>query len=138
MPIRFARHVDRGSDDGCWPWTAARDRDGYGVINDDQDRYQRANRVAYELAHGPIPPGLQVLHRCDNPPCVNPAHLFLGTADDNNRDMAAKGRSTLGARHWKAGRWSKGTTFRTIAAQFQVTPKNVADIVHRKRWRHVQ
>src|SRR5687767_4720826 len=78
--------------DGCWLWTASRNAKGYGQI-----MYQRrpihAHRVSWQLANGPIPDGLCVLHRCDNPQCVNPGHLFLGTIVDNNRDMFAKGRA---------------------------------------------
>jgi len=78
---------------GCWPFTGQRMRRGlpYGLIFDRRTR--RAHRVAWELTHGPIPEGLNVLHRCDNPPCCNPAHLFLGTDGDNAADREAKGRS---------------------------------------------
>lgn len=77
----------------CWVWTASRDRSGYGKFGRGRLRgWTKASRVSWELAHGAIPNGLWVLHRCDNPPCVNPGHLFLGTARDNNRDTAAKGR----------------------------------------------
>lgn len=80
---------------GCWLWHG---RDGgtrgYGKYNG-----RWAHRVAYERAHGPIPSGLFVLHRCDVPACVNPNHLWLGTAADNARDMREKGRSAAGAKH---------------------------------------
>lgn len=80
----------------CWVWTAGtfKYRNGYGqfrVRRGDPPAY--AHRFAWELVNGPIPQGLHVLHRCDNPPCVNPAHLFLGTQIDNYRDMVSKGRS---------------------------------------------
>lgn len=82
----------------CWLWLAARIPPyGYGNFGGTQDgvRWVKlAHRHAYELAHGPIPEGMWVLHRCDNPPCVRPDHLFLGTHADNMRDMVAKGR------HW--------------------------------------
>ena len=71
--------------------------DGYGVTWA-SERLMRAHRVAYALVEGPIPEGLEVLHRCDNPPCCNPAHLFIGTKSDNMRDMAAKGRQVMQAR----------------------------------------
>jgi HNH endonuclease/helix-turn-helix protein len=90
---RFHAKVDVQGPEECWLWTAGRDQDGYGQLWDnDAGRSLRAHRVAYELANGPIPEGACVLHRCDNPPCCNPAHLFVGTNGDNTADMVAKGR----------------------------------------------
>jgi hypothetical protein len=84
--------------DGCWEWTASRGPKGYGYFVRDGTRRpgrrsESAHRVSWEMAHGPIPEGLYVLHKCDNPPCVRPDHLFLGTKADNNRDMHQKGRN---------------------------------------------
>ena len=73
-------------------WTGTRFASGYGRITQNGKR-ARAHRVAFELFVGPIPSGMHVLHRCDNPPCVNPSHLFIGTHLDNMRDMEAKGRA---------------------------------------------
>jgi len=81
--VRFGR--------GCWLWTGATMWKGYGAIGY-FGKVLRAHRVAWELCVGPIPRGRQVLHHCDNPACVRPNHLFLGTARDNSRDMSAKGR----------------------------------------------
>src|ERR1043165_7742132 len=90
----------------CWVWNGARARRlsgtlTYGVIRhaDHARRGVYAHRASYELAFGPIPEGLDVLHRCDNPPCVNPSHLFLGTQRNNIDDMVEKGRQTVGQRH---------------------------------------
>lgn len=78
--------------DGCWLWTR-RGQDGYGVITiGTKSRFLRAHRISWELHYGAIPDGLGVLHHCDNPPCVRPDHLFLGTALDNARDRESKGR----------------------------------------------
>jgi len=83
--------VDVAGADDCWEWRAALTGKGYGKIQWGR-RYVNAHRVVYEHFHGPIPKGLLVLHRCDNRVCVNPAHLFVGTAKDNADDMMRKGR----------------------------------------------
>lgn len=81
----------------CWPWAGATHNKGYGNIGID-GRTTTTHRLAYSLAIGPIPDGMHVLHRCDNPPCCNPEHLFLGTNRDNHADKIAKGRQASGDR----------------------------------------
>ncbi len=83
--------------DGCWIWTGATTQ-GYGVIRAEGPSRAmiRAPRLSYEIHVGPIPKGKHILHHCDNPPCTNPEHLFVGTSKDNAEDMVRKGRSTKG------------------------------------------
>ncbi len=92
---RFWVKVHKSSDDGCWPWKGARNGRGYGTIREGgpgNNRRLMANRVSYELTYGKFDPTLCVCHRCDNPICVRPDHLFLGTKGDNNADRWSKGR----------------------------------------------
>lgn len=88
---RFWGKVDKRGPDECWEWAGAINRAGYGKLLVDR-RIIGAHIASYEIHNGPIPDGLWVLHRCDNRRCINPAHLFLGTAKDNTADMMAKGR----------------------------------------------
>lgn len=94
---RFWAKVDRsGGPDACWPWTACVGPHGYGLFQSRSRTTSRAHRVAYAMTHGNFDARLFVCHRCDNPPCCNPAHLWLGTTADNVADMVAKGRQATG------------------------------------------
>jgi hypothetical protein len=109
-----------------------------------------AHRLAYQFAHGKFNQTLFVCHTCDNRSCVNPAHLFLGSALDNIRDMHTKGRNRcgVGESHGKAklseenviairARHAKGETQRSLASEFHVHYTTIADIVHRRHWKHI-
>lgn len=95
--VAFAEKVDKGPyQKGCWLWRGSiKPRNGYGHMHAHGKDYN-AHRLAYELAKGPIPSGMEVMHSCDVPHCVNPAHLSIGTHLDNMRDAAAKGRTWRG------------------------------------------
>jgi hypothetical protein len=93
--LRFWKYVTRMDDAMCWIWTGAVDNHGYGKISLGGRSLRtnlKAHRVSYEMANGPIPEGLGILHVCDTPGCVNPKHLYPGTQKDNARDMSKRGR----------------------------------------------
>ena len=94
LPERFFAKLAPPTQSGCIEFMGKRQNKGYGHIGSGghKGRTLLAHRVAWELANGPIPDGLLVCHRCDNPPCCNPEHLFLGTKSDNALDQIGKGR----------------------------------------------
>ncbi len=96
LDVRFWAHVIKS--DGCWNWDWPNRHHGYGEINDGTGKILRANRVSWELHFGLIADSLFVLHSCDNPACVRPDHLFLGTQADNMEDCAKKGRANRDAK----------------------------------------
>lgn len=119
---RFWRKVDRsGGPNACWPWKAGTHHFGHGAFRIHKTQVQ-AHRVAYALIEGPVRDDIDVLHTCDNPPCCNPAHLYLGTQADNNRDRTVRGRAVniLAARNKAKRRCANGHPFtrdNTLAAR---------------------
>lgn len=135
----------------CWTWTGQRHDHGYGRLETYVPKriVYLAHRLSWEIHFGPIPEGLQVLHKCDNPPCVNPDHLFLGTHLDNMNDMRRKGRNVRGERlpHSKLttaavldirARYAKGNvTQQALADHFGVSNSQINGVIHRNAWKHV-
>jgi len=147
---RFWKKVNVRGDDECWIWVGHRDQKGYGRIRTDPHSVGRghihAHRAAWELTNGPIPDGFCVCHHCDNPPCVNPKHLFLGTKKDNTQDSIAKDRFTIGERNGMAKLTQKqvdqirvllscGATQREVASWYGVSEANISLIKVGARWK---
>lgn len=138
-----------GGPDGCWEWQGHRQSRGYGIIGVNRKQVL-THRLSWELANGPIPDGKNVCHKCDNPPCVNPRHLFIGTQADNMADKSKKGRAgaLAGEKHprskltemdVKCIRYllSIGYTQQEIADKFNISQSNVNSINLRQLWKHV-
>lgn len=137
---RFWSKVDKTSATGCWNWTATRNAQGYGAIRHNR-KMVAAHRLVWEMTNGPIPDGLDVCHHCDNPSCVNPSHLFLGTHGDNMLDMAIKERRIfkLTQRDVKEIRRlrSEGRLLSDIAELFGISSSSVSGIALGRTWKHV-
>jgi len=142
---RFWEKVDKSGD--CWIWTGALLKTGYGSIRINR-KAERAHRVAYELAFGPIPEGLLLRHSCDNPKCVNPAHLIPGTHAQNTQDALDRGRAVVGDAHVRAkipnhaiatirAALAAGVPGKYLAKQFAVNPTVISRIKLHKKWKYV-
>lgn len=140
---RFWTLADTSSPDGCWPWLAATDKDGYGRFELPGHRQATAHRFAYEIAVGPIPKGQSVLHHCDNPSCVRPDHLFIGTHMDNMQDAMRKDRKYTDHPNSKLtveqvriikAELRKGVSQESLARQFHVNSGTIWFIAHGVTW----
>lgn len=143
---RFDLYTKRA--DGCWLWVGFRDLNGYGRLNVDGVPVI-ASRLSYQLHYGEIPDGKHVCHKCDNPPCVNPDHLFLGTPKDNTADMINKGRDRRrglpGVSHHAARLTDEIVRFvrcsdmtdAEAARKFDVSRATIHAVRHRKTWTHL-
>ncbi len=142
---RFLIKVDRSGD--CWIWMGRQDTDGYGITHAWGNQW-RAHRLAYHLYHGEVPDGMHVCHSCDNRACVNPAHLFAGTNQDNTADRNRKGRQAKGERtnHNKLTpdqvrelrqRYEQGEVVHHLARAFGIADSSAWAIVRREHWKHI-
>ncbi len=147
---RFWAKVDKSGD--CWIWRGSTNNRGYGAIEysytNGKQVMQAAHRVAWILTNGPIPEGMMVCHRCDNPPCVRPDHLFLGSGFDNMADMAVKGRSLKGIRNHKArltpedietirDERARGVPLRELAERYGVALTTISAVARGENWKHI-
>ena len=142
---RFWSKAGKRTEHECWEWTAYKDRQGRGMINAGR-RPEYASRVAYMLTRGSIPDGLVVMHSCDNPSCVNPGHLSLGTRQDNMSDSVVKGRMHYGEdngmakltqakaeiirQEYAAGKGS----YRKLARVYGVSRSAISQLVRGETW----
>lgn len=147
---RFWKYVTKT--ETCWIWTGCKSPKGYGRIADyDGVRSQMrlAHCLSFEIHRGPIHSGLHVCHSCDNPPCVNPDHLFLGTNRDNIDDKMAKGRQAKGSKVWNSKinddivreirrRRAEGERPGRLAEEFGISGPTVSDLLHGRTWQHVE
>jgi len=144
---RFFRKAEPVTESGCWLWTAYINHLGYGKFQL-KGKWRNANRVCWELINGPIPDGMDVLHKCDIRCCVNPNHLFLGTHTDNMQDMIAKGRAPRRdgehngnakitreqAEEIRALYAPRKTSASKLGRSFGLSESSVLSIIKRKSW----
>jgi hypothetical protein len=160
--IKSNCNVDKTT--GCWEWKKYRTKEGYGVIRGVSDGTfvtDKAHRAAWIAENGKIPNGLFICHHCDNPPCCNPDHLFLGTHKDNVADCIRKGRTFIGKKRGEqvhcakltreqvvdirrrgirvppGGLHGRGGNIKELANEFQVTTAAILQILRRETWKHV-
>lgn len=157
-PVHLAKRLANGVADAqegqCWEWTRICNQHGYGQLRV-AGRMVYAHRLAYELGVGPIPEGLHVLHQCDNPRCINPAHLSVGTRSQNMKECSNRGRAKI-PKPVKRGEdngasklrevdvrsirrlLQQGNTQQSIADRFGVTQRTISDIKLGKKWGHTK
>ena len=144
---RFNDNYMPVTESGCWIWMLDCDQNGYGKISIKNKAYY-AHRVSWELHNNSIPKGMFVCHKCDNPSCVNPDHLFLGTQSDNMQDMKSKGRDNYvnGENHKFAKLREKDVrkilisnkTNNELAKQYDISSSQICLIRRRGSWKHVE
>lgn len=152
--FRFWRRIIKS--DGCWIWNGTKNLRGYGNFSLKRGVTVGAHRFSYQLNIGPIPENMSVCHRCDNPSCVRPDHLFLGSPKDNSRDMVAKGRGTRGTERKGTGpagernsharlthsivseirerRHRDGLTHRQLSKIYNISKSQIGNILSGAQW----
>lgn len=145
---KLANNLAKINDNGCINWTGRKTKWGYGTITI-SGKSRSAHRIAWEQAHGDIPNGLWVLHKCDNRLCCNPLHLFLGTVQDNVDDCCDKQRQTRGTMHGNhrlsdesvtliRNKYATGKfTQVELAQEFGVLQTTISRVILRQSWKHV-
>jgi hypothetical protein len=153
-PPPFWDRVDVRGKNECWPWTGLVNHRGYGrAWCPERRKTVLAHRMAWERSYGPIPPGTNICHHCDNPPCCNPKHLFPGSQAENLRDMVAKGRDrSFNSGSLKPGEANRSALLtesqvkrirastalhRELAAMYGVSRPTITAIKARRIWRNV-
>lgn len=132
----------------CWEWKACKDRWGYGATTAN-GVFTKSHRLAWTIVYGPIKKGMFICHKCDNPGCCNPTHLFVGTHKDNMRDMVSKKRFAKGEKNGssklqgsqvkKIRRLAQdGVSNNEIALRYKISKHHVIDLVNRVYWKHIE
>lgn len=146
---RFWANVQVLGPDDCWEWQGCTGNFGYGYIHiGGGSQSTVAHRLAYELTYGPIPEGMYCCHHCDNAPCCNPAHIFLGTPADNMADKVAKKRHKWGETHAHAKLseaqviearqlYAQGVKVAHLAKKYGVSDATMREILNRETWKHL-
>ncbi len=145
---RFWDKVDKRGTADCWEWLASKNEFGYGRFGYGRVA-SRAHRVSWILHYGDIADGMDVCHTCDNPACVNPTHLFLGTAKDNMSDASQKGRMAHGEKHYRSKLTEEqviqarieyragGVTHQELADRYGVAKAVIGYMLRRQTWSHI-
>ena len=146
---RFWEKVGVRGEDECWEWKGDRHPFGYGRFNNGEGRIVNSHRYVMQITLGEIPDGMRVLHKCDNAPCVNPNHLYLGTAKQNTKDMKDRKRSTFGERNRHAKLTEAqvlsirklrrgGVPYKELMRDFGVSVNTIRRVVYLETWAYLE